>query len=336
MLAAVLLFARVQTAAVPQTSTAVPYAPAFRGDYTGPGAVLNAHDGQAFGSLALDPLLAHPQAWTTDRGGLAYRAARPVLGWLVMLTSFGSPRVAAWTLMGWTAIGIGMMAAAATFLCRAWGRDDTWPPLLLLLPGVIGLLAFAGLSDGLATGLVLLGLVLWSRKRDGLAVTVFCIAALTRESTLLVPLALLLAARSTRTRRLVLPFAVYAGWIGLVWLRLHALPTAAPQSHLGLPLVGLIRALPGWSWVEVACAASVAVLGAVAYRRAPSREVRVLVVASALFASTMQEAVWRSWDFTRPLLPVTVVGACLLARRIGRDARNDQGGTPDVPAQAYR
>lgn len=277
---------------------------------------MNAHDGQAFGSLALDPLLSRPQAWTDGRTQVAYRAARPVLGWLVMLTSFGSAGRASWSLAVWTVVGIALMAAAAAALCTQSERSPTALPLLLTLPGVFGLIVFAGLSDGLATGFVLLGLTFWLRDRDTPAAALFVLAALTRESTLLVPLALAAVVPfARRSRKLALPVAAYAGWVAIVWLRLHALPTAARQSHIGVPLIGLVRAVPHWDWVEVACAASVAGLGAVAFVRAPAREIRALVLLSAVFASTMQYEVWRSWDFTRPLLPLTIVGLCLLMPR---------------------
>ena len=113
---------------------------------------------------------------------------------------------------------------------------------------------------------------------------------------------------------LLWPFGVYAGWVAIVAGRLHTLPVDPEQGRLSLPFVGLAQGMRSWSWVEVVCLASVLVLGAVAWVRAPGLEVRWLVAVSALFAVTMGSGVWRSWDFTRPLLPVTVVGACLLAR----------------------
>jgi hypothetical protein len=329
---------RAATAAVDPSERGVVYAPAFRGETRGPGMMMNAHDGQAFGSLALDPLLAHPGDWSGGKSQMAYRAARPLLGWLVMLTSFGSARIAGWSLLVWTAIGLGVMAAGAFVLATAWGRRGDWVPLLLLLPAVVGQLRFGGMSDGLATGLALIGLAFWLERRDRLALVAFCLAALSRESTLLVPLALLLATPSRRMRPLVLPFAVYAGWVGVVWFRLQALPTDASQSHIGAPLVGLIRALPTWNWVEVVSAISVAALAGVALWRAPVREVRALVALSALLAMTMQYEVWRSWDFTRPLLPVTVIGACLLARPFAPPSVERKDEVPESAAQgaAYR
>ncbi len=306
-----------------------PYAPAFRGATTGPGAMANAHDGQAFGSLALDPLLANPQDWGGGRSGMAYRASRPLLGWLVALTSFGSPWLAAWSLLAWTAIGTGLTALGAFVLAAQWGRRTDWVPLLLFLPGMVGQLLFGGLSDGLATGMALLGLAWWCAGRDRWAVTALALAALCRETTLLVPLALVLANLRDfrRTRSLLVPFVVYGAWVAAVWTRLSALPTDPGHGRLGAPLAGVLEAMPGWSWVGWLATASVVVLAAVAWRRAPLPAVRWLVVVSALFASMMGEAVWRSWDFTRPLLPVTVVGACLLARqatdgRAGRDRRD--------------
>ncbi len=306
---------RAETVGTAASARGASYAPAFRGEISGPGAMMNAHDGQAFGSLALDPLLSRPNEWTRGRPEMAYRAARPVLGWLVMLTSLGSKGLAGWSLLAWTAIGIGLMAAGALVLADHWGRQGDWVPLILLLPGVAGQLLFGGLADGLATGFALLGLAWWLQRRDRWAIAALCLATLCRETTLLVALAVLLSADHARRRLLLLPFAAYAGWVGVVWLRLQVLPAAGHPGLLAAPPSNYFAVVPSWSWVEVLGAASIVMLAAVAWVRAPGPEIRWLVALSALFATTMGSPVLRSWDFTRPLLPVTVVGACLLARR---------------------
>ncbi len=308
------------------------YAPAFRDERRGPGAMLNAHDGQAFGSLALDPLLAHPDRWGGGRTEMGYRAARPLLGWAVMLTSFGSTRAAAWSLLVWTAIGIGLTAAAAVVLAARWGRRGDWVPLVLLLPGVAIQLLYGGLCDGLATGLVLFGVAWWLEGRDWWAVLALCLAALTRETTLLVTLALLLASDRKRAVRLVAPFAVYAGWLGVVWLRLRVFPGAARPGAFGLPPGNLREAVRSWGLEEVVAAVVVVALASVAWRRAPSAEVRWLAGLSALMAVTLGPVMLRSWDFGRPLLPVTVVGLCLLGRAAGRRPENRASDSDLVPA----
>jgi hypothetical protein len=251
-LTAALAFALLLLAAgvvVAPPTGARPYAPAFRGAQDGPAAMMNRHDGQAFGSLALDPLLAHPERWTEGAPALAYRASRPLLGWLVGLTSLGSSERAAWSLLVWTAVGIGMVAAAAAALSRRWSRSPNWVPLLLVVPGIAGQLLFPGLSDGVATGLVLVGLAWWIDGRDRGAVALFCLAVLCRETTLLVPLALLLTAGWRRGRILLVPAGAYAAWVGIVWLRLHALPSDASQGRIGIPLRACCRPCPvgpGW------------------------------------------------------------------------------------------
>lgn len=321
MLTAVLAFVglayRAATVATSVRGAGAPYAPAFRGELSGPGAMLNAHDGQAFGSLALDPLLSHPERWTGGRVEMGYRAARPMLGWAVAVTSLGSRTAVEWSLLSWTAIGIGLMAAGAVLLAAQWDRQSDWVPLLLLLPGVGLQLLVGGLCDTLATGLALFGLAWWLAGRDRWAVIALCLAALTRESTLLVTLALLLATGGRRRASLILPVAAYAGWVGVVWLRLRVLPTQARVDGFGLPPWNFRAAIPSWGLVEVMSAVVVVVLIGAAWRRAPGREVRWLVGLSSLFAVSLGPVVLRSWDFTRPLLPVTVVGACLLARKIG-------------------
>lgn len=309
----VVAVARALTAHARLWSPRPPYAPAFRGFTSGLGAILNAHDGQAFGSLAIDPLLSHPQQWGGGAAEMAYRACRPLLGWLAIPTSLGSARAAAWSLLGWSVVAVGLLAAAASLLARAWGRQTAWVPMVILLPAVLGQLLFVGLSDTLAAALVLFGLALWIEQRERPAVVLFCLAALCRETTLLVPAALWLASPPPRTRRLILPVLVYVSWVAVVWLRLGQLPNAAPEGHLGLPFVGLAQALRHGNWVQVVSLASLVVAGAVAWTRAPTRAIRVLVLLSAVLAALLPLAVWRSWDFTRALLPVTVVGCCLLA-----------------------
>jgi len=339
LLTALLAFAglayRAETVGTDPSQQGKPYAPAFRGEFSGPGAMLDAHDGQAFGSLALDPLLSRPEQWGGGRAEMAYRAARPLLGWLVMSTSFGSAAAAEWSLLAWTAIGIGVMAAGAVLLAAQWGRPGDWVPLLLLLPGVVGQVLFGGLSDGLATGLALLGLAWWLQRRDRWAIVALCLAALCRETTLLVTLALLLSADRSRRTGLLLPFATYTAWVGLVWLRLQVLPAAGHHGLLAAPPANFLAVVPAWSWVEVLGAASIVILASVAWVRAPGPEVRWLVVLSALFAATLGSPVLRSWDFTRPLLPVTVVGACLVARRTVDVAlarpRRHQARSADAP-----
>lgn len=314
---------RANTVVITSPESAAPFAPAFRGERSGPGAMLNAHDGQAFGSLALDPLLSHPDGWLDGREELAYRAARPLLGWLVMATSWGSTTAAAWSLLAWTAIGIGMMAVATVVLAGRWGRQSDWVPLMILLPGVAGQILHGGLCDGLAAGLALFGLAWWLDGRDRWAIAALCLAALARETTLLVPLALLLATERRRALRLLLPVGAYVAWLGVIWWRLRALPMGTDESRLGLPPANFVTAIARWDWIEVLAAGSILVFGIVAWRRAPSREVRWLVLLSALFAATLGPVVLSSsWDFTRPLLPVTLIGACLMAPRT-------DAGSPD-------
>jgi hypothetical protein len=59
------------------------------------------------------------------------------------------------------------------------------------------------------------------------------------------------------------------------------------------------------------------------------------VVAFAIFATTMDAAVWQSWHMTSPLLPLAVVGACLLAAPRAAP-RLDHGGSTALGVEERR
>ena len=85
------------------------------------------------------------------------------------------------------------MAGAAVMLTAHWRRESEWVPLVLLLPGVVTGAAVRRAVRQPGDGPGALRARRWFERRDRWAVVALCLAALTKESTLLVPLALLLA-----------------------------------------------------------------------------------------------------------------------------------------------
>jgi hypothetical protein len=180
----------------------------------------------------------------------------------------------------------------------------------------------------LQLGLLTVGLLLWEshpRRHSGWAIAAFSLAALTRESSLLVPLTLIafelprIRARPTLStiRLLTIPFLVYASWITFVYARVGAWPFHSPSGGLTVvPFGGLVRALAHSSdristalWFAV----GVCMLGGAVLRGRRDAWLGT-VIAFAVMAVFMGSTVWQRPDyFGRVLLPLYAYGVLIVA-----------------------
>ncbi len=280
-------------------------------------AILNQHDGQHAAALALDPTLRDHSVFGS-REEHAYRAARPLMGWLAALGSLGFAAAVPWVLLALTAIGTGALVAGVALLAQQSGRRVDLALLAIALPGAVVQLGWAGLADNLAVGATLAGLAWWSRGQTRWAVAAFCLAALGRETTLVVPAAIVLAELSARTpwRRLlplVTPVALLAGWTCVVRWRIGVWPSGAGDSRIGTPWTGLGVAAGRWDAADVAVLVGVAALLVAACRRRVPRAHLLVVGLSLAGALFLGWNVWERWeDVTRVLLPACAVALVAL------------------------
>jgi hypothetical protein len=274
--------------------------------------IINQGDGQAFAALARDPTLSRPDVFRGGRAEAAYRAQRPLLGWLVWATSLGNPDAVPELLVAWAVIGFVCLAAAATaFAC--WTRRSPARALaVLLIPGALITLDWTG-PEALGAAAAITGVGLWRRERPPLAIVaaLFVAAGLCRETMLVLPLALavseLVARRGTIRRWLALLAApvTFAAWVLVVHSRLDAWPTDARRGRLSLPLAGLLDAAPGWRAVDIGCAVVGLALVVAALLRQRRSEESWLVAAHLPLALCLGAAVWAQFeDFSRVLLPL--------------------------------
>lgn len=258
-------------------------------------------DGQAFAALATDPSLSRPEQFAGQTADTpvgyeaAYRAQRPLLGYLAWATSLGRPDLVNWALVLWSVVGSAAAVAGVAQLLRVRGaRRPELALLVLVLPGSIIATSWLGpemLGVGLAFGA-------WALvdRRLGLAVAMLCLAVLVKESFLLVPACLGLQALLRRDlRRAVLlgiPFAVFGAWLVVVHWRFGAWPSDASQGRLGWPLVGLVEQSSEMSLGGLAIAVANLLIIVVAwrYRRDP---LAWLVATSVLLVACLGPTGWR-------------------------------------------
>jgi len=150
--------------------------------------------------------------------------------------------------------GIGLVGAG---LARDLGRNPWWGSVIPLYPGFVLSIAL-DLAEIVAALFVLNAIRLLLRRRYGLAAIAFTAAALTRETTLVVPIGLLVAWLWKRLRReptqetavvvFALPIAVIVAWQAFLWASWGTHPMLAAGRQFSAPFASATRQL--WRWVE--------------------------------------------------------------------------------------
>jgi hypothetical protein len=207
------------------------------------------YDGQFYLYIALDPVGARRHL---DEPG--YRYSRPVYPLAARLLALGRSGLVPWALL---ALGIAGIAVGTYAVARLFAHDGLSPLYGMLYGAYPGLFLAVShdLAEALAYGLVALGVLAFGRDGRRLlpAAALFGAAGVTRETTLLFPLALAawLAWQPGRRRGgallLACSLAPYvAVKIGLaVWLQSAG---AARATHIEpVPFLGLIRQ---WPWAD--------------------------------------------------------------------------------------
>jgi hypothetical protein len=277
-------------------------------------------DGQAFAAAARDPALRRPEVFLRGAGEAAYRFQRPLYSYMAWLVSVGRP--------GWVPsalLGINVLAGAAvTGLCALLlsRRGVAWwyCTSVLFLPGSLLAMYRSG-SELVALAWVLLGVLSWTR-RPGEGTIWFLLAALTRETMLIVPAALgLEAALRQRDVAPLRPFMVssagWALWVLVVRQRFGAWPGGHyVGGAVAPPLVGLFRAVRRWQpspVPHVLHIAAVIVLAALCVHRRRDN-LSVIVMGYFVLTLVLGVSVWAAWqDVSRVLLPLHLFGGVVVA-----------------------
>ena len=276
-------------------------------------------DGQIFAALARDPSLSHPEVFRYGSFDAAYRAQRPLLGYLSWALSGGDPTRVPMAMAILAVLGAGLATGTlAGFLTRPWLA-------LLIVPSPAGLAVLYSLTpELLALGLALAGVLAWQRDKRYLAVVCFTLAGLGRESMLLFPAACAAAEVVGRRRppgALAIPFATWLGWAALAHARFgEPLWPLSAGGDLGAPFAEMFRQLDRWEPMDVltvVLAGAATAAAAVAVRRRRDGLLPWAGLAFAAFATLLGASIWAQWfNSARLLLPLYAAG---LAAIYGRE-----------------
>lgn len=226
------------------------------------------YDGQFSYRLARAPLS------TAERvDGVAFdrpvdRTARIGYPGLVWIASAGGQRaLVPWALVAVNVAAIGVVAAAAAVLARDANRSPWFGLVAAAAPGLVVALS-RNLTEAVAAAALAVALVLLRRRRFGAAAAAITFGALTRETVLLLALALVGAAvlaavprgwwparlNALRSRVVdrdpvpawvgLVPLAAYAGWrtwLGIAWDAPAGHGGDDPVNGLTVPFVAPLR-----------------------------------------------------------------------------------------------
>jgi hypothetical protein len=143
------------------------------------------YDGQFYYRLALDPLTRQATAFHITLDNPPYRQQRigfSATAWAVREVTRAPTSLALVIVNALAIVAIGWLGAR---WAKQFGRSPLWGVALAASPALVMALA-RDLTEPLATASLLLGLVCWSRRRLCWAAAAFSVAALCRETVLIV------------------------------------------------------------------------------------------------------------------------------------------------------
>jgi hypothetical protein len=298
------------------------------------------YDGQFYYRFAIDPfhLDGHVAGISVDSALRRQRIFYSLLAWV--LSAGGHVAVVPWSLVAVNILAVGALAYFGAAFAESTGHDPRWGLAFPAFAGFVCTIA-RDLTELTSSALLVGALAALQRRRPVLATMALALAVLTRETAVIVVVAVAAPRLWQMVRRRarpgvadlpwLLPAAVFAGW----QLAVHALYGQAPitaegGNNNGTPGSAFVHSLGRWvthlrpsTLLLLVCVLSLAALVIVTLAGTRGRTATVppylpigLVLAAALAAS-LSTSVWNDDPFElRTLAEVHLLGvATLLAAR---------------------
>lgn len=188
------------------------------------------YDGTMFYRLALNPFTREETAYGIKLDNPAYRQQRigyPLLTWLI---TFGRPRLIPWALLIINHMGVIAIAWLGDVLAAHFGAHAAWGVLFAMYPGFLMTIS-RDLSEIVACAFILAAALAFLKERPYLGATLLTFAILTRETAVIVAIALLLRRKWIAS----VPLAIYAVWQAALALQWGVTPLKGRSPHFTLP-----------------------------------------------------------------------------------------------------
>ncbi len=294
------------------------------------------YDGQFFYRFALDPFTSAVTDFGITLEKPAYRHQRILYPLLVWALSLGSPALIPWMMLGVNLFGLCVIGWLGGAYAQSLKRHALWGLAIPFYPGFI-LTLTRDLAEIVAISFLLGSLLLLKRNRHILAVILICLAALARETVLLVAVGALLAYVATWSRRdgalregtmmwgyFAAPVAVILFWQTALFYNWGAFPVSGGGGSIGVPFAGFVsflletaqlqtRQMSVW-FVELVFIIGFVVVTLLALRLTVAP--RYVAIAWALYfalGASLTRDIWNEdWGFLRALSEFYLFGALVV------------------------
>jgi hypothetical protein len=208
------------------------------------------YDGQFYYRLALNPFTSTPTEFGVTFDSPSFRQQRIVYPFLVWVLSMGRADRVPILLILVNYLALCLMGWIGGAYAQSMRQHALWGIVLPLYPGFLLTLS-RDLTEIVETGFLLAGLLLIRRGKHLLATLLLTLAALTKETSLLVPAGAMLAClagawqgkagKGLTWRLFLFPLITYGAWQVFLFYRWEQLHLSGRIQILGLPLSGFIR-----------------------------------------------------------------------------------------------
>lgn len=227
-------------------------------DYLWVGEPEDGYDGQFYFRLALSPIDTSESVEGLSLDVAPLRSQRIAYPILARTLSLQQASLLPWAMIVVNLAAIGVVGWAGARMAVASGRAPGWGLLFVAWPGFVYSLGF-DLAEVVLAASVLTALALFRSGNAPGATVAMCVAVLTRETGIIVPVSLLLSGvwlltrggnRAEARKPIIVgavPLGVFTMWQCFLWSRWDELPaTSSGGKNARVPFEGLISAADGF------------------------------------------------------------------------------------------
>jgi hypothetical protein len=273
----------------------------------------NGYDGQFFYRLAIEPFSFDPVAAGVTFDKPYYRQQRILYPIIAHFFALGQTKFVPAALVLVNLFGIFILAYLSAVYMQEIGLSYRWGAVIALYPGFAISLG-RDLSEIIAVVFVIAGLLTMKRKQRFLSIVLFSLAVLTRETTILIPLAI---AIFSQYRLYFIPVVIGIAWQIFLQIAWGAFPAVGAIQIL--PLSGVLyflvdSATDAGRWFELIALLAFLILVIKSYRISPAETyIKTAWLMYGGLATSLSFRVWKyDTGMLRALSEFYVCGALII------------------------